>query len=250
MKKLLSLVLVLCLAVSSTFATQASFVADFEDLSFASEQEYWNGSDLSGGFDQNGGLVSFANQHYSWGGNDTFSYSKVSDTTTAGFGNQYAAYPGSGAGSSANYAVFNEPYSVSNQISFAVDSEVAGFNVANTTYAAISMLKGDDFAKQFTQDDWFKLTVIGFDASGESVGIVEFLLADGTDILAGWDWVDLSSLGSNVRGLSFDLSSTDNGSWGMNTPAYFAMDNLTFVPEPATLAILGFGGILLRRKKA
>ena len=27
-------------------------------------------------------------------------------------------------------------------------------------------------------------------------------------------------------GLDFGLISSDNGEWGMNTPAYFAMDNL------------------------
>jgi len=70
---------------------------------------------------------------------------------------------------------------------------------------------------------------------------VEFYLADFqfTDnafdyILDGWTWVDLSSLGSAVKTLEFALSSSDTGMWGMNTPAYFALDNLLFATRPPT----------------
>jgi hypothetical protein len=38
--------------------------------------------------------------------------------------------------------------------------------------------------------------------------------------------VDLSFIQVPVFSLSFELESTDVGEWGMNTPAYFAMDNL------------------------
>ena len=44
-------------------------------------------------------------------------------------------------------------------------------------------------------------------------------------ILDAWTWVDLSSLGE-VSGLQFTLSSSDNGEYGMNTPAYFAIDDI------------------------
>ena len=45
------------------------------------------------------------------------------------------------------------------------------------------------------------------------------------------------------------MSSSDTGSYGMNTPAYFAMDSLTTVPEPMTIALLGLGGLLATRRK-
>ena len=41
------------------------------------------------------------------------------------------------------------------------------------------ILIGNDFAKKFTADDWFKLTIIGLDADGAETGQVEFKLADG-----------------------------------------------------------------------
>ena len=90
------------------------------------------------------------------------------------------------------------------------------------------MTNGDGFAKKFTEADWFKITISGFDANGVKTSTVEFKLADGVDIVNTWTWVDLSGLGA-VKKLTFDFSSTDNTDYGygdsMNTPAYFAMDN-------------------------
>jgi hypothetical protein len=63
---------------------------------------------------------------------------------------------------------------------------------------------------------------------------VDFYLADYRDSIAAndyivrdWRWVDLQPLGV-VDSLEFHLSSTDTaGGFGMNNPAYFAMDNFT-----------------------
>jgi hypothetical protein len=85
---------------------------------------------------------------------------------------------------------------------------------------------------------------------------VDFYLADYRSdedyIINAWTWVDLTGLGA-VYGLEFSLSSSDNSDYGMNTPAYFAMDNLETVPVPGTFLILA-SGILwlsgLSRKRA
>ena len=45
-------------------------------------------------------------------------------------------------------------------------------------------------------------------------------------IIKDWTWVDLTSLGASDS-LSFSLSSSDNGMFGMNTPAYFCLDNFS-----------------------
>jgi hypothetical protein len=52
-----------------------------------------------------------------------------------------------------------------------------------------------------------------------------------------------------VKSLEFSLNSSDAGVFGMNTPAYFALDDLNCVPEPATMILLALGGILLRKRK-
>ena len=106
---------------------------------------------------------------------------------------------------------------------------VPGFYITNSAYAYVSMLNGDAYAKKFGEGDWFKLTIKGFDAEGAETGTKEYYLADLRDadkayIINDWRYVDLSGLGK-VSKLSFELTSTDNGDWGMNTPAYFCFDN-------------------------
>ena len=109
--------------------------------------------------------------------------------------------------------------------------------VTNTTYAALSMRDGDAFAKKFGGEsgddrDFFLLTIEGRDDEGDSVGSVEYYLADfrfddnSRDyIVDQWTMVDVSSLAGATQ-LEFSLSSSDVGQFGMNTPAYFAVDHI------------------------
>jgi MYXO-CTERM domain-containing protein len=57
--------------------------------------------------------------------------------------------------------------------------------------------------------------------------------------------VSLASLGA-VQSLRFSLASSDTGEYGINTPAYFAMDNLsvTAVPEPSA-CLLALAGVFM-----
>ncbi|HEB89007.1 MAG TPA: DUF4465 domain-containing protein, partial [Deltaproteobacteria bacterium] len=55
-----------------------------------------------------------------------------------------------------------------------------------------------------------------------------------------WVFQDLSSLGL-VKELGFSFESSDVGSFGINTPQYFAIDNLTTIPEPGTALLFGLG---------
>lgn len=197
---------------------------------------YWNGSDGSGGYTSGG--VYFWNTFTDFGGGYTgwtgWAYSTTGDTETAGLGNQYSAYPGAARGGEV-YAVTYAPSSFSLPAGY---REPRGISVANTTYAGISMRDGDDFAKQFGPGDYFKLTITGLGTSGAETGRAEVFLADfreGTTpgyILDRWEDVDLSGLGSGVAFLEFSLESTDEGEWGINTPAYIAVDNLVLASTP------------------
>jgi hypothetical protein len=121
-------------------------------------------------------------------------------------------------------------------------SKINGLYINNTTYAALDMLNGSAYSKKFggtsgNDPDWFKITVAGKDINGTTLGSVDFYLADyrftnnAEDyIVTDWTWLDLSSIGPNVTTLHFSLSSSDNGAWGMNTPAYFAIDEISTTP--------------------
>lgn len=189
----------------------------------------------------------------SWTG---WAYSNTTDDQTPGFGNQYSAYPGAGAAGSQNYAVYYGDFDTPTvTVSGIPSGTLQGAYFTNTTYAALAMLDGDAFAAPFGEDDWFKLTVNGLDDNDQQTGTVDFFLADYTaadeslwHVVDDWTWVDLSSLGNASR-LQFELDSSDwtmmNGfPVFMNTPAYFAMDNLTLgvIPEPSTLLLLLCGG--------
>ncbi|MCU0868339.1 MAG: DUF4465 domain-containing protein [Burkholderiales bacterium] len=201
----------------------------------------------SGGATFNHDYADFGFPGCCWSG---WTVSNVVDTTTPGYENQYAAIAGGGVDGSANYAVayFGAP-----RVVLQAPSIVAGAWFTNTTYAALSMRDGDGFAKKFggasgTDPDFLSLDIEGRDAAGALTGTVTFDLADfrgSVDtIVDDWTWVDLSSLGP-VAALTFSLRSSDMGPFGINTPAYFAMDNLKVVPEPGTWALMlaGLAGV-------
>lgn len=234
--------------------------------------QFENGQNLSGSFISAGAIF---NNNYDtmfgvWSG---WSYSRVFDITTPGYTNQYAAYNvlgssgAAGAGGSANYAVaygfpgFGSIPPDPITILLPTGYFPLSMQVTNTTYAALSMLNGDTFAKKFggtsgNDPDFFLLTIKGLDAANQQTGSIDFYLADyrfsdnSLDyIIDRWTTVDLSSLGPDTVALSFSLSSSDVGPFGMNTPAYFAMDYLvvTPVPEPACwLAALAL--VMIRRR--
>ncbi|GIW89204.1 MAG: hypothetical protein KatS3mg108_3528 [Isosphaeraceae bacterium] len=259
---------------------RGDLIVDFEDLGLPAES-FYNGSDGAGGFTSRG--VFFRNQYNptygSWSG---IAASTMTDTTNPFFTNQFSAWPGSGAGGSRTFAVsfgfFPNAFDLDYYESFVNlpdNHQVVSLDVANTTYAALTIRDGDPygFSKKFggptgNDPDLFRLVILGFDSafsddgtnSGNLVGTVMVDLADYrfTDnrldyILDRWLTVDLSGLAA-ARALGFRLETTDVGPFGPNTPTYFAFDNLrlrsnsTVVPEPATLilALTGLGTLALR----
>lgn len=236
-------------------------VVTFEEITLPGSG-YLNASSPAGGFAIQG--TTFKNNYNStydsWSG---FAISNKTDNTTGGWGNQYSAFTGGGQGGSANYAIgFYATYEDSTHIAFGALTSLAGKGASftNTSYGAISMRDGDAFSKKFggvtgNDADWLKLTIDGW-AGGIPTGTsIDFYLADfrfsnnAQDyILDQWTQVDFSPLGT-VDQLRIRMSSSDNGTFGMNTPAYFAMDNVV-VPEPsALLCSLAGLGLALRRKR-
>ncbi|MGB0759173.1 MAG: DUF4465 domain-containing protein, partial [Rubripirellula sp.] len=242
----------------------SSDVVGFEDLGSGLDPEsFFNGPDpdgtiVTGPYEDvvvlgqfQSELLTFNNAYStdfdSW---NQWAYSNMTDTTTAGYLNQFSSYPGDGADDSATFGVgfasqgnfYDAPL-----ITRPADDlrSFGSLSVTNTTYAALSMLLGDSFAKKFGGDsgndpDYFILRIEGLDASGQPVGNVDVALADyrfadnSRDyILEDWVAVDLGPV-STARSLSFSLSSSDVGGFGMNTPSYFAVDDIVMLtPEVA-----------------
>ena len=242
MKKINYLLTILSISVGSLFAQQN--VGDFENLTLSSES-YWDGSDMSGLHNNSVFTTNFSSGDYNfsnsydttWGAasgywSSGWAYSNMTDSTTSGFTNQYSAKPGGGHPiGGANYAIgkpnstiiFNNPIGLS-------------INITNSTYAANSMRDGDAFAKKFTNadQDYFKLHIYGY-SNGSIADSTEFYLADFTHadstldyIVTDWQYVEL--LPGPYDSVSFDLSSSDVGAFGMNTPAYFCIDNVGNFP--------------------
>jgi len=244
MKKINYLLIILSIAFGSLNAQQN--VANFEDLTLSSES-YWDGSDLSGQHNNSIFSSSFSSGDYKFhNAYDTtygavygywssgWSYSNMTDSSTSGSTNQYSAKAGSGWGLSANYAIGKSNSTI-------VFNQTGSFSVhvTNSTYAANSMRDGDAFAKKFTNADldYFKLHIYGY-SNGSITDSVEFFLADFTNadstldyIVKDWSYVELPN--GQFDSIVFNLSSSDVGAFGMNTPAYFCIDNVGNYPLSA-----------------
>ena len=226
-----------CLAAGRV-ANATTVTAD-PDVYTLSSNSYWNGADQSGGVViQN---IHFRNDYNpAWGSWSGFAYSNVKDTNSAGWINQYAVFsPGIDAGGTGNYfVIYDDSWNEADIITLPMPGKIHNLLLNNTTYAALSMRDGDMVAKKFggpsgDDPDWFLLTIIGRDITGIATGTNYFYLADyrfpdnsNDYIISEWSEQSLTNLGEAVKTLHFSLSSSDNGIWGMNTPSYFAMDNL------------------------
>lgn len=210
-------------------ASSVAQVANFDGFELDSTG-VWNGADGTGNYSEEG--FEFSNFYDdAWGSWSGFSVSSILDNATAGWANQF------GVSSGAVYSGDNFAVATMGATIFTDARVIDGFYITNTTYAALSMLNGDEYAKKFGGEsgddaDWFKLSVIG-KLDSTVTDTVEFYLADfrfedNTEdyILTEWTWLDLNALG-NVTEVSFEWSSSDNGDWGMNTPAYFCMEDIT-----------------------
>jgi len=167
------------------------------------------------------------------GYNYWYGYSLSNETSTAyaSLADQWHSAVGEGHNGSSNYCVaFPEGQFV--EITNSVDGDnLRGVYVSNSAYSFNGMANGDGYARAFKQDDWFKLTAVGFDANNTETARVDFYLADYRStnsldhyILDTWQWMDLRPLGK-VAKVRFLLDGTDKGNYGLNTAAYFVMDD-------------------------
>ena len=224
----------------------AQLAVDFESFTLSTES-FDNGSAGGGDFimGQNSDVILsnvFDPTFSSWNG---FSISNMTDITSAGWGNEFSSFVGSGSNASSNYAIFYPEGSImANASNLVFDS----IKITNGTYAAISMRDGDAFGKQFGSstdasgaddgtngEDFFKVWIIVENFQGTEKDSMEFYLADyrfadnSLDyIVDEWTNVDLTAFSFAVSKLNFRFVSSDNGAAWINTPTYFALDDISY----------------------
>lgn len=118
---------------------------------------------------------------------------------------------------------------------------ILSIDVANSTYAYNSMKNGDNFAKKFggstgNDADSFVLNIKFFVdtqyVNSKRIVLADFRFADNSKdyILDSWQTVNLPTYFPEgfVDSISFELESSDNGQFGMNTPGFFCVDNIVY----------------------
>jgi hypothetical protein len=123
-------------------------------------------------------------------------------------------------------------------IYFLNSNETAKFismQVCNTTYAYQTMKSGNAYARALSYDkqDYLKVVITGYATDGTTItGTTEAYLADFRTSSSGgivdkWMEVDLSPLGACNK-ITFEIKGSDTGTYGLNTPTYFAFDDLVY----------------------
>lgn len=225
-------------ALVGSLAVSAQTVSDFESLTLpGTDTAYVNyatpGKDV--GFTS--GLAYFPCVYDTAFGmsfwSSGFAYSNKKDTLTSGYLNAYAAKTGKGFSGSAQYATANGSSNFIHLTGAAAGHSAMGFYITNSTYAYNSMRDGDAFAKKFSaaDSDYFRLDVFAYSGGLRKADSVSFFLADFRDkdpkkgyIVKDWEWVDLLKLGK-ADSFLLRLTSSDEGAWGMNTPASYCIDH-------------------------
>lgn len=217
------------------FAALSQFSSGFENIPIDSSLGYYAGSDSSSGFSDNG--LFFRNDYnasfQSWNG---FALSRKTDSVTAGYENQFSCRAGRAWLGNTFALAYASSRIFIRKPSGQEGRRLLAFRLTNNTYAARSMQFGDAFSKKFGgQDgldpDYFLLKVYNY-LNGSISDSASFYLADyraqgiQNDYILK-DWILAETLFSNAfDSLGFELTSSDNGSFGMNTPAYFCMDEI------------------------
>lgn len=231
--------------------TKAQTVSDFEDTVLAPNSDFASTLTPDSSYTFQSGNVLFYGASNAWGSYSNFNFSNNTDTSNLGFVFDKTAVTGQGANNSTNYGLCyvqtdylgpNPQLTIPSGVALqgaAVGKKVSGMYVTNTTYAYYYMQDSAFIAA----NHYLQLTVRGYLNGAKTIDSVNFMLSDYRNNqninLKNWAWVDLISLG-NVDSLTFDLSSDDMGPFGINVPAYFALDNLTTMDDycPPVLDLL------------
>jgi hypothetical protein len=230
-------------AIISLHAAKAQSI-NFEDLTLPANSAWKGQASTPGVTGFQSGTGYFVNSWDTafggfWSG---FGYSNKKDSTSLNYAtNELASIAASGNNNSDKYAVAylsNDP--AINIIRLPKEYLMGWAYLTNTTIAYRSMQNGDGIAKKFggatgNDPDFFKVQFTGWYNGVAKNDTVDFYLADFRDtnnvndyIVKDWTICNLSVLGK-CDSLTYMISSSDTGTFGMNTPAYFCIDDINLI---------------------
>lgn len=189
-----------------------------------------------------------------------WAYTNAYDSSTAGFTNLYGIKAYKGVNQSSVYAVGQDH---SRMVLSLPGSTLSGLYVTNTTYAYKAIKFGDAFCRKFGDTtgtfsagmypqggypDYFKLRIQAYRNGILQPDSIQFYLADYRSpgsandmILNQWAWCSTAALG-RADSLEMRLFSSDVGSFGINTPLFFAIDN-AIIDSPTSGVFTNSSGI-------
>ena len=103
---------------------------------------------------------------------------------------------------------------------------VQGCYINSTTYFLNIVKNGNPFSAPMGEDDEITLSATGYNASGSKTTTVTYSFARKGSYVTNWTAWDLSALGAVVS-IKFNLTGGPTTEWGMTTPKYFAIDDIT-----------------------
>ncbi|KAA6330304.1 hypothetical protein EZS27_020973 [termite gut metagenome] len=202
----------------------SSYRANFEDPSHILQFDHYY-------YNSDGG---------SFGGG--FTYTNSTDNSTPGYLNISAFTAKGHSGDTYLTAYIDNRFALSQITNLQSGKyKFTGAWVTNSTYAYLAVKEGDDgggegsmIKGKFTAGDYFILTATGYDNNDTPIGEVSFYLADfrngKSNVVNNWSWIDFTPLAS-AEYIKFEMFSTDTGTYGMNTPSYFCMDDITLTEK-------------------
>lgn len=149
---------------------------------------------------------------------------------------------GAGTGGSNTFAVVNGFGDTAPSMSFTDGAvyEIESIDICPTSYVYGVITQGNPYGMEpdknlEQQKGWFKILAYGYDAQGNATNggkPVEYYIADYRDgsktktaIASTWKTWNIAALGK-VNKIKFDFDGSDKGTYGLNTPAYAAIDNI------------------------
>lgn len=134
---------------------------------------------------------------------------------------------------------YNSSYMSKPYFTFSSPKTVTSMYICNSSYVYGVIENGNSFSASGTAQSlekakgWFKVTATGYGSDGKAIKTVEKYLCDYRDstnpkIPISTTWEEWYMGLENVVKVEFNFEGSDSGTYGLNTPAYLCIDNITF----------------------